>query len=162
MDACHFPTYPKKLWKSVLRFLIIDNFKIQFVLKYQKASDADFNANDARGGGDGERSLASEAVSLLLRKAWSLFFVRLKQVSWKVASVQAAYSDFFDTESGKRPCGILWLMMASGMWPCGILQLVMACSKRPSSRLWSVTDSGKQPFGIPHSVQYCLICWTCV
>ena len=31
----------KKLWKSVLRFLIIDNFKIQFVLKYQKASDAD-------------------------------------------------------------------------------------------------------------------------
>ena len=27
--------------------------------------------------GEGERSLASEAVSLLLRKAWSLFFVRL-------------------------------------------------------------------------------------
>ena len=80
----------------------------------------------------------------------------------KVASVQAAYSGFFETESGRWPCGILWLVMASGMRLCGILQLVMACSKRLSSRLWSVTDSGKQPFGIPHSVQYCLICWTCV
>ena len=67
----------------------------------------------------------------------------------KVASILAAYSDFFKTESGKRPCGILWLVMASGMRPCGILQLVMACGKQPSSRLWLVTDNGKRPCGIP-------------
>ena len=67
----------------------------------------------------------------------------------KVASVQAAYSGFFKTESGKRPCGILWLVMASGMRAWGILQLVMACGKQPSSRLWLVTDNGKRPCGIP-------------
>ena len=72
-----------------------------------------------------------------------------ERVRWKVASIQAAYSGFFETESSKRPCGILWLVMASGMRPCGILQLVMACGKRPSSRLWLVTDSGKRPCGIP-------------
>ena len=77
-------------------------------------------------------------------------FTQLKVwVRWKVASVQAAYLGFFETESSKRPCGILWLVMASGMRPCGILQLVMACGKRPSSRLWLVTDSGKRPCGIP-------------
>ena len=70
-------------------------------------------------------------------------------VRWKVASIQAAYSGFFETESSKRPCGILWLVMASGMRPCGILQLVMACGKQPSSRLWLVTDNGKRLCGIP-------------
>ena len=81
-----------------------------------------------------------------------LFFALLRRYqseTRKVASVQAAYSRFFETESGRWPCGILWLVMASGMRPCGILQLVMACSKQPSSRLWLVRDSGKRPCGIP-------------
>ena len=48
-------------------------------------------------------------------------------------------------ESGKRPSGILKLVIACGKRPSGILQLVISCGKRPSSILWLLMPCGKRP-----------------
>ena len=70
-------------------------------------------------------------------------------VSWKVASVQAAYLGFFETESGKRECGILWVVTESGKRECGILWVVTESSKRECGILWLVTESSKRECSIP-------------